>query len=180
MVSSSVPGREDMQLFKRDISMEAWRNEEGRLVVEGTLKDLRQGETTRHIEVRLELDPEDGRIHSLEGSMPRITYDECREALASLSLLEGVHVAPGYSKLVRETVGSTKGCTHLAVLLSDLGHACTQARGAMLYVDSGGGEDALDEVRKYGVAMGVMGNCLTWREDGPRMRRIRKMLEDGG
>ena len=163
-----------MKLFTRKISFEAGEGEGGRLAVAGTLLDHRLGELIRHIEIEAEVGLEDGRIHRLEGAMPRITHEECPQALKTLERLVGERIVPGFTALVRSVVGSPLGCTHLAVLVTNLGHVSVQGRGAMAVVRFGEGEEGLEEMRRQAVALGIVGNCYTWREDGPMMRRFKE------
>ena len=163
-----------MELFTRDISFKTLKGEEGRLDIEGTLRDVRQGEPLRHIIIRAEVDLVDGRIHRLEGEMPRITYEECPEALKVLDKLVGECIAPGFSALVRELVASPEGCTHLSVLVTNMGHVSVQGRASMvttLFEDVG---DAREVIRQQAEALGLPGSCYTWREGGPMMKRWRE------
>ena len=163
-----------MELFTRDISFKALKSDEGRLNIEGTLRDVRQGEPLRHIIIRAEVDLVDGRIHSLEGEMPRITYEECHESLKVLEKLVGECIAPGFTEKVRSVVRSPEGCTHLSVLVTNLGHVSVQGRASMvttLFEDVG---DAREVIRQQAEALGLPGSCYTWREEGPMMKRWRE------
>jgi hypothetical protein len=160
-----------MKLFTREISFETCEGEEGRLVISGTMRDHRLGKLLRHIEVRAEVGLVDGRIHSLEGAMPCITHEECPEALKTLSQLVGECIVPGFTGLVRRVVGSPQGCTHLSVLMTNLGNASVQGRAALAMAMFGEGADTRKILRDQATALGLPGSCYTWREDGPIMRR---------
>lgn len=166
-----------MDLYTRNISFESWEGDGGRLAIRGILKDTRLGEDLRHIEIRAEIDLLDGSIHSLEGEMPRITYgDECRNSLSTLERLVGERIVPGFSDLVRNVVGSSEGCAHLAVLVTNLGHASVQARGALVASRFADRNEALDEVRRHALDLGILGGCYAWREGGPLMRALREQM----
>jgi len=169
-----------MSIFKREISFDIDEDGEGRLSITGTLRDTRLAQPIHVIVVRAEVGLEDGRIHSLEGEMPHIPREDCHHALQTLSRLVGERIEPGFTQLVREVVGSPQGCSHLAVLVTNLGHASVQGRGALVMSKTGGDEEALRFVRKQAVDLGIMGNCYAWREDGPLMRRMRAEMEASG
>jgi len=156
--------------FSRDISFTTREGDGGRLLIEGTLRDVRRGELLRHILIRAEVGLADGCILSLEGEMPRITYKECPTALRTLEKLVGKTIAPGFSSLVREVVGSPEGCTHLSVLVTNMGHVSVQGRAAMVASLLEGRKDAGELIRQEAEALGLPGSCYTWREGGPMMK----------
>lgn len=163
-----------MEPFTRDISFKTREGEEGRLLIEGTLRDVRRGELLRHIVIRAEVGLAEGRIYRLEGDMPHITHEECLRALRSLDKLVGESIAPGFSALVRKVVGSPEGCTHLSVLVTNLGHVSVQGRAAMAASLLEGVADADELIRRQAEALGLPGSCYTWRENGPMMKLWRK------
>ncbi|MFW6113630.1 MAG: DUF2889 domain-containing protein [Actinomycetota bacterium] len=169
-----------MELFDRNISFETRENDEGNLVISGRMKDTRLGEPIRDIEVTAEVDLVEGRILSMGGNMRLISYDECHEALKSLSHLVGERIVPGFSDLVRRVVGSSEGCTHLSVLVTNLGHVSVQARGALLASKMPDRGEALDLVKEHALELGILGGCYTWREDGPMMRSLKEQLKKSG
>jgi hypothetical protein len=169
-----------MGIFRREIWFDIDEGEGGRLSITGTLRDTRLGEPLHIIVVRAEVSLEDARIHSLEGEMRHIPREDCHHALLALQLLVGERIVPGFTQMVRDVVGSPEGCSHLAVLVTNLGHASVQGRGAFIMSKMGGGEEALRFVRQQAVELGIMGNCYTWREDGPLMKQMRAELESSG
>jgi len=168
-----------MELFTRDISFKTLQGEDGRLEIEGTMRDVRQGEPLRHIIIRAEVDLVDGRIHSLEGEMPSITYEECPEALNILDKMVGECIAPGFSEKVRKVVGSPEGCTHLSVLVTNLGHVSVQGRASMVTTLFEDVSDAREVIRQQAEALGLPGSCYTWREGGPMMKRWKEKFIEG-
>lgn len=157
-----------MKPFTREISFETELSEQGHLLIMGTLRDHRRGVLLHHIEVQAEVGLIDGRIHSLEGSMPFVPIEDCREALKTLSGLIGEHIVPGFSDTARRVVGSSQGCTHLSVLVTNLGHTSVQARAA---VAMAGSKEVNQVIKDQAVSLGLPGSCYAWREDGPIMRR---------
>ena len=169
-----------MELFNREISFETWENDEGYLVISGTLKDVRLGELLRHIVVTAEIELVEGRIRGIEGEMKRITTDECHEALGSLSGLVGERIVPGFSDLVRKVVGSSEGCTHLSVLVTNIGHVSVQSRSALVISRIPDRREAIEAISEQAFELGIPGGCYAWREDGPLMRNLREGLKKRG
>lgn len=169
-----------MAIFKREITLNVEESEAGRLAISGTLKDTRLDRPIHEIRVRAEVGLEDGRIHLLEGEMPHIPREDCRHALQALSALVGQNIEPGFTQLVRNVVGSSRGCSHLAVLVTNLGHVSVQGRGALAVSRLGEGEEALRLMRRQAVELGIIGNCYAWREDGPLMRQMKAEIERYG
>ncbi|MGQ9475929.1 MAG: DUF2889 domain-containing protein [Actinomycetota bacterium] len=165
-----------MGIFSRFIEIEIDEDPEGRVFLIGTLKDTRLGQPVHHLVVKAAVDLVDGRIHSLEGEMPHVPFEDCRHALRTLERLVGEEIKPGFTQLVRDVVGSPEGCTHLSVLVTNLGHASVQGRGALLVHRFGGGEEAVRLMREQAIRLGIMGSCYAWRADGPLMRRMREEM----
>lgn len=161
-------------IFHRRIEFDIGEDEEGRVFLTGTLQDTRLGQPVHHMSVRAAVDLVDGRIQLLEGEMLHVPHQDCRHALRTLQRLVGVEIKPGFTQLVRDVVGSPEGCSHLAVLVTNLGHVSVQGRGALLVHRFGGGEKAVRMMREQAIRLGIMGSCYTWREDGPLMKRMRE------
>jgi hypothetical protein len=165
--------------FTRDITSRSRQGEEGRIIIAASLRDHRLGKPIHYIDVEAEVGAVDGRIFSLRGEMPHIPYEECRAALSRLNLLVGEFIAPGFSDLVRQVVGSGEGCTHLSVLVMNLGNVSVQGRAA--YAQGLMGEaEARRMMAATAKELGLPGSCVTWREDGPIMRRWREEGANGG
>ncbi len=177
MSPSGTAGRKGVELglFRREITIEAEPSGEKSMAVTASLRDTRQGTPIHVISVRAEIGLEDGRIHSLEGEMPHIPHEDCRETLKTLQGLVGEPIAHGFTRRVREVVGSPSGCFHLAVLVTNLGNVSVQGRSVIAMSSAGDDrEESRTRLLDLGVAMGLPGGCYAWREDGPFMRSMRK------
>jgi len=166
-----------MSMFKREIWFDIDEGGEDALRISGTLRDTRLGAPLHVIEVRAEIGLADARIHAIEGEMPHVPYDECRHGLLTLQRLVGERIVPGFTQMIRDVVGSPEGCSHLAVLVTNLGHAGVQGQGALLMSRLGGDEEALRLMRKHAVELDIIGGCHTWREGGPLMTKMRAEIE---
>lgn len=160
-------------IFTREIKVESF--EEGQeLRLKGTLSDTRLGEPLHGLEVEMIVSVWEGRIKEITGAFPTWPMEECRNGIESLAELVGARVKPGFSDLVKSTVGSNRGCTHLAALVMNMGNVCVQGRGAYLrkHVPDSAARDRA--MAKQAKELGLLDSCVAWREDGPIVRRWRE------
>jgi len=164
---------DDSGLFTREIKVET--SEEGEFLrMKGTLKDERLGEPLHGLEVEMKIRTWDGEIREVRGSMPQWPLEECLLGLESLNELVGLRIVPGFSEFVRSSVGSNRGCTHLAALIMNMGNVSVQGRGAYLRKHIPESE-ARDRAMAQGAQeLGLIDSCVCWREDGPIIRRWRE------
>lgn len=160
-------------IFTRSIEVEAI--EEGdHLRLKGRLLDKRLGEPLHGLEVDMLISVWEGEIKEISGSMPRWPMEECRQGIDSLTELVGARIKPGFSEFVKNTVGSIRGCSHLAALVMNMGNVCVQGRGA--YLRKHVPDNAARDKAMVGQAteLGLLDSCVAWREDGPIVRRWRQ------
>lgn len=169
-----------MGVFKREMQFEVDEAPEGRVFIAGTLRDTRLGNPIHVIKVRAEVDLVDGCIQALEGEMLHVPHPDCRHALQTLARVVGERIVPGFTQLVRDRIGSQDGCSHLAVLVTNLGHVSVQGRGAVAVKEFGGDERAVRLMREQALQLGIVDNCYTWRGDGPLVKRLREATGRGG
>lgn len=86
-----------MGIFRREITFDIDEGEEGRLRIQGTLRDTRLEQPIHLIHVQAEIGIEDGRIYGLQGEMPNIPNEECRFGLQTLPQLVGERIVPGFT-----------------------------------------------------------------------------------
>ena len=140
------------------------------LLVEGSLIDYskrfirgkRNPAETRpvhHMIVRLKVRVPEMVIEEAEATMPHRPREGCLEVLPGIGDLVGLKVTKGYSAKVKELVGGTKGCAHLASLLTAMGPAVIQGYGAAH------GEEVIPN---------LINTCYLWREDGPIVRELKE------
>ncbi len=165
-------------IFNRKIDVEAF--DEGELLrLRGTLADRRLGEPLHGLEVEMLVTVWDGEIKQITGSMPRWPLEECKRGLESLQELVGARVEPGFSEFVRQTVGSNRGCSHLAALVMNIGNVCIQGRGAYLRKHVPENAERDRTMARFAQDLGLLDSCVAWREDGPIVRRWREEHPEG-
>jgi len=139
------------------------------LLVEGSLIDHSQrlirrrsshgSKPVHHMIIRLKVRVPAMVIEKAEATMPHRPREGCLEVLPGIGNLVGLKVTKGYSAKVKELVGGTKGCAHLASLLTAMGPAVIQGYGAAH------GEEVIPN---------LINTCYLWREDGPIVRELRE------
>lgn len=162
-----------MALFSRHIEVEV-DDEDGDLRLIGRLDDTRMGEPLHGVEVKMRVSVWEGEIKEISGSMPVVPLEECRGGLEALDQLLGVNIKPGFSDLVRRTVGSNIGCTHLAALLMNMGNTSVQGRATYARKHAPDEEAVREVLEKNAVELGLVDSCVCWAEDGPIIRRWRE------
>jgi hypothetical protein len=167
---------DEASLFNRKIEVDA-TEEDGRLRMKGRLFDTRVGEPLHGIEVEMLVEAMEGTILEISGSFPELPLPECRQGLQALQELVGTRIVPGFTDYVKSTVGSNRGCTHLAALIMTMGNVTVQGRGAWLrkYVPDEA-ERAL-AMEHSARELGLIDSCVSWAADGPILTRYREGLE---
>jgi len=161
-----------MSFFNRTINVETLDEGEN-LRLKGTLRDERLDEPLHWIDAEMVISVWEGEILEISGHMERRPLEECLEGLESLEELLGVRIRPGFTDFVKQTVGSNRGCSHLAALIMTMANVSVQGRGAYIRKHF---ED--EEIRMYAMAdsaqqLGILDSCVCWREDGPLVRHWR-------
>ena len=147
-----------------------------RLLVEGSLIDHSErmirrsrkpaeSKPVHHMVVRLKVRVPDMVIEEATATMPHRPREDCLEVLPGIGGLVGLRITKGYSTKVKELIGGTKGCAHLASLLTAMGPAAVQGYGAAH------GEEVIPN---------LINTCYLWREDGPIVRELRESSERTG
>jgi len=166
-----------MDLFNRSIQIAV--DEEGENIrINGSLLDKRLGEDLHGIEAEMLVSFQDGEILEIKADMPAFPLEECRESLQSVDELRGLQIKPGFTETVKNSVGSKRGCTHLASLVMNMANVSVQGRGA--YIRRRFPDEAM---RMYAMEQttaqfGLIHSCVCWGEDGPIIRRWRRQKQE--
>ena len=103
----------------------------------------------------------------------------CLLVVPTLKRLEGVKISAGFTRQVKERLGGTESCNHLATLALQAGTAASLAFAGELSLESGPlpptdydgfYADVLDRYPS------VENTCHVWRSDGELMERLGKIL----
>ena len=165
-------------VHKRDIAIQTYDLGDHCILIEGNLVDHRYGsrkdETREESElvhdmiVRLKVRGPGMLIEEAEAEMPHHPREECKVVIPWIRNLEGVRIAKGFTAKVKEIIGNTKGCAHLASLVISMGPSAVQGYWAAYGVEREEISIEDEAVRK------VINTCYVWREDGPLVTGLRK------
>ena len=167
-----------MPIFSRRIDVDV--EEEGNnLRVTGRLRDTRLGEELHGIDVEMLVSALDGEIKEIRGEMPRWPMQECRQGIQALEEIVGAKIKPGFTESVRQTVGSSRGCTHLSALVMNMANTTVQGIGAYYRKNfEQEGHDVM--VVEKAEELGLIDSCVSWGQDGPILRRWRELKGNRG
>ncbi|MET3998778.1 DUF2889 domain-containing protein [Marinobacterium sp. MBR-109] len=130
-----LPPAEDRELLHtRYITCKGYRRHDGLWDVEGELVDLKSfdlqvierndgiiptGEPLHKMALRLTVDY-DLLIHDVQASMDYTPFKHCPSIADNFRRLIGHRIAPGFTRLTRDLLGGTQGCTHLLEMLGTM------------------------------------------------------------
>ncbi|SCK10470.1 Protein of unknown function [Variovorax sp. HW608] len=173
-----VPGR--VALHSRQISFQSFARPDGLWDVEGSLRDVKEvrierpslpplmpGDTVHDMHVRVTVD-DDLRIVAIAARLAAAPFDECQMTRDAVQRLVGRQLGRGWHGALQEVMGGVQGCTHLRELLQALATAAIQ--GISVYRDQRRRDSA-----PWGditVVPHFVGGCMSWRQDGPVVRRL--------
>jgi len=104
-----------MDIFQRNIHLDAKKIDEDHLQVAGSLIDL---EHSFHLELTVRVST--NIIETATASMSKAPLTRCFSALGSFAQLEGLPIERGIIREMHARFGGPKGCTHLMELLNDV------------------------------------------------------------
>jgi hypothetical protein len=166
------------RIFTRNVVVEVFEEGEDLRLI-GKLNDNRLEAPLHGLEVSMLVSVWDGRIKEVSGEMQTWPMEECKQGPRSLQELVGAFVKPGFTDFVKHTVGSNRGCTHLAALVMNMGNTCIQGRGAYLRKHVPNAEDRDRAMAQNARDLGLIDSCIAWHEDGPIVRRWREAHPEG-
>jgi hypothetical protein len=159
--------------------------EDGRLIVEGWLKDERHvpgyhWEGTARPEgvvhfmgVRLLIDGWPPAILDVETEMAVIPHERCPTAMESAREIIGLSITSGYSEEIRRRLGGPNGCAHLTHLITAMGPAAIHGYWTQKSRKPRRIPRSLDEFTGLPV---LLNSCRLWAEGGPMLREIKEKL----
>lgn len=133
------PSADREELHHRRMSFRGYRRKDGRFDIECTLLDTKgydlsppggtrtvsTGEPVHQMAIRL-LVSDQLVVEDLEACSDATPFDICPEAVASLAVVKGLKIGPGWTMKIKRRLGGGKSCTHLAEMLVAMGTAAYQ------------------------------------------------------
>lgn len=177
----------DAPVHERKLEFKSFPLEDGRLVVEGWLRDERlieghhwNGEprppgVVHWIGVRLLLGEYPLKILDAEAEMPQVPHRLCPTTCEAVRKLIGLSIVSGYSDRVRRLVGGVNGCSHMTHLLVAMGPAALHGYWTELARKKRPLPRSRDDIPGLPY---VRNSCRLWREDGPLMQMVADFFEE--
>jgi hypothetical protein len=170
----SAPAAREL-LHTRHIECHGYRRADGLFDIEGHITDTKTspipnewrgpippGEPLHEMWIRLTLDS-DMLVVEAEAASDHTPYAICPEAAPNFAALKGLRVGPGWNKAVKERVGRTRSCTHIAELCGVLGTVAFQTMWPVR---------AKEYKADPSVKPSVLDTCYALRSDGPVVKRF--------
>jgi len=173
-------GIDAQPLHDRIYRVQAYRNEDGTLLLRGAVRDRKPGGlffpqddqplTVHHMVVDVVIDPVTFAITSARVVMETHPHDVCRVIEPHYERLVGLSIARGFSARVRELFGGPRGCSHTTALLLAMGPVAVQSIFSTQPADGAAQPVAeprrmTDEHRARAMTFNI-NTCHVWAEDG--------------
>ncbi|MBT3793159.1 MAG: DUF2889 domain-containing protein [Rhodospirillales bacterium] len=161
----------------RTIDLSGYEREDGLWDIEGHLRDIKgytfnnswrgdikAGEPVHDMWIRITVDIT-LTIKSVEASIDSGPHPICPDIAPDFKILEGICIAPGWNRKVRELLGGVKGCVHLVEMLGPLATVAFQTLGpsrALAAQDQAKGTDRKKPAR--------IDTCHVFKSDGDAVK----------
>ena len=169
------------RIHSRTITVHSYETDDSSLLVEGSLVDERffpsfyysrseflDPGIVHDIRVEMNVALPSLEITGVHAAMRKVPIEECLGVEAGAGKIVGLRIRPGFSRALKERLGGTAGCLHMATLIFHMGAAAVQGMWAALSRKrEGGGTRALD----YDPDI-LKNSCWLWREDGPFFEKV--------
>ena len=163
-------------LHTRTVTFNGFERDDGLWDIDANLRDSRHyptqavekgmvaaGDAVHDMFLRVTVD-DDLVIREITASMASVPFSQCPQALPPLQSLVGCTLGPGWHRVLSETLGGVKSCTHIRELLFNLATAAYQTIPVRRAVLRFGGPNNLVP---GGPPSFHMGKCKSWDFNGP-------------
>ena len=174
------------KIHTRNIELATYSVNDSQLIVTGKLIDERYQKVfditekelssgiIHNMEIFLLIHDNPLRIIKADAFMPHVPMSQCHETLDVIKKVEGLEIKGGFSKKIKEYMGSIKGCTHLTHLLTVMGQEIvhgwlTEKRKHITPVPG-----SVEQIKEKNF---ILNSCRLWTEDGPKVQAIREAIE---
>ena len=182
-MTTTTPGSLTRHLLHtREIICKGYQRIDGLFDIEGRLLDLTNDPT----DLPFHRVPSGGAIHdmrlvmtidadmviqSITATTATGASQFCGEAAAVYSRLQGLKIAAGFKKKMKEIVGGTSGCTHITELLERMATTAMQTMFST-YRAEAARQRASSTKPIIAVRPWVIGTCHAYREDGDAVKLL--------
>jgi hypothetical protein len=162
-------------LHTRTITCKGYQREDGLFDIEGHITDvktspvpnewrgeLKPGDPIHEMWIRLTIDI-DFLVHEAEAVSDNTPFEICPAAAANFAALKGLRIGAGWNKAVKQRIGRTESCTHIAELAGVLGTVAFQTLWPVRLKQKKGDPDAKPP---------LLDTCHAFRSEGPVVKRF--------
>jgi len=169
-------------LHKRRLSIDGFEREDGLYDIEGRIIDTKTyayesdwhgqvepGTPVHDMQIRLTIDDR-LKIHAAEAVTERSPFPPCHEVAPNYEALVGLTIGPGWTRALRQRVGSTAGCTHITELLNQVATVAFQTMVKKRQEESAARKAAGDNKGPASRPL-MIGTCHALAVDGPVVKQ---------
>jgi hypothetical protein len=174
-------------VHERKLEIRTYPLEEGRVIVEGWLRDERlifgyhrdgSGRppgVVHWMGVRLLLGGRPITILEAEAEMPTTPNTLCPTVAETVKKIVGLPVVAGFSDQVRKRLGGVEGCSHMMHLILAMGPAGLHGFWAHQSRKPHPIPKSFEEIEGLPY---LINSCQLWSEDGPLIRQIKERFKE--
>ncbi len=173
------------ELHLRRIEMRGYRRHDGLYDIEARITDTKTstinlsektvpaGTPIHDMWLRFVVD-EELTVHDVMAVTDASPFPLCAEAASALTSLKGLRIGPGWSRAVRERLGRSENCTHLAELVMPLATTAYQTLAPLRHtkperLDANGRPAKIGSCYAYASKSPVVMRRWPQHYDGPRV-----------
>ena len=176
-------------VHERRLELRSYPLEDGRLIIEGWLRDERlvdgyhwngvprEPGVVHWMCIRFLVGDWPLTILDAEGEMPNVPHDQCPTTLERIKRVVGIKIVAGYSGQIRKIFGGVRGCNHLTHLMMVMG---TVALHGYWTHHSRERRPVPRSLEEFEALPQLLNSCALWRKDGPIMKDLKAAIEVSG
>ncbi len=176
-------------VHERRLELRTYPLENGRLIVEGWLRDERlvegyhwngvsRGPGVVHwMCIRFLVGDWPLTILDAEAEMPDVPHELCSTTLEGVKRAVGLKIVGGYSEQVRKLFGGVRGCNHMTHLMMVMGTASLHGYWTEHSRERRPLPRSLEE---FEALPQLVNSCALWGEDGPIMKELKAAIAASG
>jgi hypothetical protein len=173
------------RIHNRNMDIITLHFDEDHILLVGELKERRivdgfrisgeriQPGTYHHMKIALLVAISTLTIEAVEVQLPTTPHDDCAEMQASLEIIRGWTISPGFTSKIKRALGGVRGCVHLTTLLIAMAPAALQGYWVHKSRKSPPKDISSHEMEQY-----LVDTCYVWRKGGPLVRKLAAESKD--
>jgi hypothetical protein len=173
----------DRKIQSRNIEISSYEYDDAHIVVCGELRDRRlvttygldgmpkPAYTVHHMRIWMKVAISTLVIEDIEAELPQVPHEECVGMHKILAAIKGLTLSPGFTSKVKQKLGGSRGCIHLATLLLAMAPAALQGYWVHKDRNPAGRKISGAQLEQY-----LIDTCRVWRRGGPLAQKAAKLI----